>query len=163
MKEQKIKTKKLTTNEKYLQAIYEVNAKREGFAITNKCTHFNDTELRLLAEIVSAKQEGKRLISTQLATRIGVTRSAISQIVNRLETEGIVMRVPDAVDRKIAYIEFTEKTVEIYEKDWKLCQRYIGSVVKKFGEERFYQMCSLCNEFISLLEEEKQLIESKKK
>lgn len=153
--------KKLNTNEKYLQAIYEITKKREGFAVATKNTHFNDTELRLIAEVVSANREGNRLISTQLADRLGVTRSAISQIVNRLEKGGIVKRVADDVDRKIAYIELTDETFELYQKDWKFCQQFIGKVVKKFGEDRFHQMCALSSEFIDLLAAEKSALENK--
>ena len=65
-------------------------------------TRFNNTEFRLIGEIVSAKYEGKRLISTQIAKRLGITRSAVSQIVNRLEKQCVVQRVPDDVDKKIA-------------------------------------------------------------
>ena len=160
---QKKTDKKLSTNEKYMQALYEAVKKRERFAITNKATNFNDTELALLAEIISAAYEGERLISTQLAARLGITRSAVSQIVNRLEKDGIVKRVPDEVDKKIAYIAFTDKAIEVYQQDWKLCQQYVGKVVKKFGEDRFYQLCSLSSEFIELLEEEKHLVELKRK
>ena len=160
---QKKTAKKLTANEKYMQTLYETVKKRERFAITNKATNFNDTELALLAEIISAAYEGERLISTQLADRLGITRSAVSQIVNRLEKDGIVKRVADEVDRKIAYIDFTEKAIEVYQHDWKLCQQYVGKVVKRFGEERFYQLCSLSSEFLELLEEEKHLVEIKRK
>ena len=156
MKTNEKATKKISKNERYLQAIYQTIKKREGLAIATKNTHFKDTELRLLAEIVSANSEGERLISTQLATRLGVTRSAISQIVNRLEKEGILRRAADEVDRKIAYIELTDKTLELYKKDWDAIQRFFRKVVKKFGEDRFFEMCSLSCEFIDLLEEERQ-------
>ena len=84
--------------------VFSLLKKREEIIISDKKTRFSNTELRLLFEILTAKYEGKRLISTQLAKRLGVTRSAISQIVNRLEEEGVVRRVADDVDRKIAYI-----------------------------------------------------------
>ena len=139
-----------------MQTIYQMMKKRDGLAVATKNTYFNDTELRLFAEIVSANSEGERLISTQLAARLGVTRSAISQMVNRLEKEGVVRRVADEVDRKIAYIELTDKTLKIYQKDWEASQQFFGKVVKKFGEDRFFEMCSLSCEFIDLLEEERQ-------
>lgn len=153
----------MSKNERYLLTIYQTMKKRDSFAIATKNTHFNDTELRLLAEIVSANSEGERLISTQLATRLGVTRSAISQIVNHLEKEGILRRVADDFDRKIAYIELTEKTMEIYKKDWEASQRFFGKVVKKFGEDRFFEMCSLSCAFIDLLEEERRTEEKPNK
>lgn len=151
-------TKKLSANERRMQALYILSKRRESLAIATKNTHFRDTELRLLAEIVQANSEGKRLISTQIADRLGITRSAISQIVNRLEKEGVVKRVPDAVDRKIAYIELTEETLELYKKDWAFCQQFFGKIVKKFGEEKFDQMCALTNEFLDLIEEGKRLL-----
>ena len=154
-------TKKISANEKHLQMLYALSKRREALAIANKNTHFKDTELRLLAEIVQAKNEGVRLISTQLADKLCITRSAISQIVNRLENEGIVKRVPDAVDRKIAYIELTDETLALYKKDWAYCQQFFGKIVKNFGEERFVEMCNLVNAFIDIVEAEKKGISEK--
>ena len=154
-------TKKISANEKHLQMLYALSKRRESLAIANKNTHFKDMELRLLAEIVQAKNEGVRLISTQLADKLCITRSAISQIVNRLESEGIVKRVPDAVDRKIAYIELTDETLALYKKDWAYCQQFFGKIVKNFGEERFVEMCNLVNAFIDMVEAEKKGIGEK--
>lgn len=163
MATQKNTTKKMTANERYVRTLYDTVKNREAFDLTGNNARFSDTQLRMLAEIARASQEGKRLISTQLAKRLGVTRSAISQIVSELEREGVVKRVADDVDRKIAYIEFTEKTAALYEEDWNACVQFVGKVVKKFGEEKFYQMCALSNEFADLFKEEKRLAQSKKK
>ena len=143
-------------NERYLSAVFSMLKKRDSIVVSDKKMHFNDTELRLIGEVLAAKQKGKRLISTQLASKLGVTRSAISQIVNRLENSGVVKRVPDAVDKKIAYIEVTEETLACYKEDIKTCGDFIGKVVKNFGEERFQQMQSLVEEFMNMVEEEKQ-------
>ena len=149
-------TKDIKSNEKYLNAVFSMIKKREGIILSKKQNHFNDTELRLIGEVLDAKKKGKRLISTQLAKKLGVTRSAISQIVNRLESEGVVQRVPDAVDRKIAYIEVTEATMKTYKEDVKSCGDFIGKVVRQFGETKFEQMQGMLEEFVSMLEDEKQ-------
>ncbi len=148
--------KKLLKNEKYLSMVFSILKKREGISLCDKETHFNNTELRLIGEVISAKYDGKRLISTQIAKTLGVTRSAISQIVNRLEAEGVVKRVADEVDRKIAYIEVTDATMETYKSDLKTCLDFLGRVVGKFGEENFEKLYELFNNFIDLVEEEKQ-------
>lgn len=142
-------------NDGYLTAVFSMMRKRDSIIVADKKTRFNDTELRLLNEILSAKREGNRLISTQLATKLGITRSAISQIVNRLEESGVVKRVPDEVDRKIAYIEVTEETMDSYRADMKTCGAFVGRVVERFGEEKFQQMKSLLEEFMGMMEEEK--------
>ena len=147
---------KAQANEKYLNSVFSMMKKRDGIMVADKKTRFNDTELRLISEVLSAKQGGNRLISTQLATKLGVTRYAISQIVNRLEEAGALKRVPDAIDRKIAYIEVTEETMESYRADIKTCGDFIGRVVEKFGEEKFQQMKNLLEEFMDKMEEERQ-------
>ena len=57
------------------------------------------TEFRLLREIVMEGENGGKIISSQLARRLGITRSAVSQIVTKLEKKNIVKRV-DSPDRK---------------------------------------------------------------
>jgi DNA-binding MarR family transcriptional regulator len=145
-------------NEKYLSMAFTMLKMREGLSLCDKETHFNNTELRLIGEVISAKYEGKRLISTQIAKTLGVTRSAISQIVNRLEAENVVKRVADDVDRKIAYIEVTDSTMETYKADMKTCLDFLGRVVDKFGEENFEKLYELFNTFLQLLENEKQAL-----
>ncbi len=149
------KNRKLTTDEKYLVAVFSLLKKREHLVVANKKMTFNDTEIRMITEIIMAKAEGKRLISTELAKRLGVTRSAISQIVNRLEENGVVKRIPDEVDKKIAYVEITDAAHGQYEADFKLCSAFIGRVVERFGKDKFEQMCALVDEFISALDDEK--------
>ena len=129
----------------------------------DKNSRFNDAEIRVLSEIISAKYDGRRLISTQLAKNLGVTRSAISQIVNRMEKNGVLKRVPDDIDRKIAYIEITEEALAMYGKDLEICKDFMGRVVEKFGVERFDEMCQAFEAFASLVQEEKADFIAKRK
>lgn len=149
--------KKLTKKDKYLNALFALLKQNNNVIIADRKTHYNDTEIRLLYEVLMAKERGERLISTQIAKLLGVTRSAISQVVNRLETEGAVKRVADDVDRKIAYIEVTESTLAAYEQDKEVCLDFIARVVDKFGEDKFDTLCTLFNEFMAAVEEEKKI------
>ena len=138
-------------NEKYLTTIFSILKRVDNVVAAHRKSHFNNTELRLIREVLCAKKEGGRLISTQLATRLGVTRSAVSQIVNRLEEKGIVKRVPDAVDRKIAYVEISEDALEAYREDIEVAGSFLGQVVGCFGKEKFKQMCSLLDGFFDCM------------
>ena len=102
------------TGEAYLGKIQAMTRKLQNVVFVKGKKSFNNSELRMLEEIVAADKKGERLISTQLADKVGVTRSAISQMVNRLSEKGLVQRVPDDVDRKIAYIELTGNAKELY-------------------------------------------------
>ena len=161
-KQKKNAMKKSSKDEKYLNMVFTMMRKSENFAVTKRTMRFNDTEIRLIGEVLSAKYQGKRLISTQLATLLGVTRSAISQIVNRLESEGVLCRVPDEVDRKIFYIEVTDNTLETYGENLNECAAFVGRVVKSFGEDRFNELYQLFEEFIEKAKEEQATIAKKK-
>ncbi len=155
-KKQELAIKNMDMSEKYLYMVFSLLKKRDRIIISDRETHFNNTELRLLFEVLSAKYEDRRLISTQLATILGITRSAVSQIVNRLVEQNVVKRVADDVDKKIAYIEITDEAMAAYREDLRNCQDFIARVMEKFGVDKFDTMFTLLDEFIGALEEEKQ-------
>ena len=152
-----------TGNEKYLNGIFTMMKNMDNLTVADKSTRFNSTEMRMIGEIMASRYVGKRLISTQLAQLLGITRSAVSQIVNRLEAQGILMRVADEVDRKIAYIEITENALEMYGDDLKICVDFVGRVVERFGVEKFNNMCAAFEEFCAMVEVEQADFVKKRK
>lgn len=138
----------------YLKRIFTLMKMYENMKIIEKNAPFNQTELRLLGEITTAKNKGKRYISTRLADVLGITRSAVSQIVNGLEKRGVVKRVPDDVDRKIAYVEIADAYAGIFEKELQNAKTLVEKVVEKMGEQRFLEMCDAFESMWSILEVE---------
>ena len=155
-------SKNTAKNEKYLNVALDLFQRLEKIAVTRKSNRFNDTEMRLLREILEAKRRGTRLISTKLADKLNITRSAVSQIVNRLEAQGVVIRVADAVDKKIAYIEVTQETQIAYAKILKECRLLIGDVVEEYGEERFEKLCDELDVFFDVFVKHKNETKEKK-
>lgn len=149
---EKVRQNDKKRNEEYLGKIFTMLKKMKGVALTKARSHFNNSEMRLLGEIILADYRGKRIISTQLATRLGVTRSAVSQMVNKLEAQGIVKRVPDDVDRKIAYIELSDKALAYYDEEKNICCDFVGQIVEKMGEENLDQLMKLSDLFIETVE-----------
>ena len=150
MEKKKKFPKSVTTsaeNREYLHKIFGML--REIELTTNAQSHekYNNTEIRLMNELVYAASNGERLISTQLATRLGLTRSAISQIVAKLEKDGAVRRVADAVDKKIAYVELTESVANTYKGIVETYSAFVGRVVAYMGVGKMEKLFSLVDEF----------------
>ena len=143
--------RKVQLSEEYLSRFFSVLRRREELTLTSEDSPYNNTELCVISEICAAKSQGQRLISTQLAKRLGVTRSAISQIVNRLESRGVVKRVDDDVDRKIAYVEITDEFQGSCEDMVAQAVENANKIIKKFGEEKFERMCKQYEEFIAVV------------
>lgn len=151
MNEERIIVKREKRGE-YLSKLFTMLRKRDDMIVIPNKTCLNKTEFRLISEIASAKALGERYISTQLAKRLGITRSAISQIVNNLVERNIVKRVPDEIDQKIAYIELTDGILEQYKPDIDECLDFVESLVEEFGEDRFNNMYNELNALIELAE-----------
>ena len=142
------------SSNKHLSQIFQMLRKRDEIFVMEKKGRFNKTELRLLSEVATAKAAGKPIISTQLATRLGITRSAVSQIVNRLEEQGVLRRVAADDDKKIAYVEIDESVTATYKDEIEKCYDIIETVVKQYGEKKFEQLSALYSEFMDLMSEQ---------
>jgi DNA-binding MarR family transcriptional regulator len=94
--------------------------------------HVSTPHMRLMAEVPPA---GIR--PSQLAERLGVTRSAVSQLIGSLEQSGLLERTVDATDRRADLVRQTAKagiaqraardTIEEIERTWS----------DRLGAERF--------------------------
>lgn len=146
----------------YLSKIFKIIRLQSNMSINDKKARFNSTELRMLGEILVAKEEGRRLISTRLADLLGITRSAVSQIVNRLESQGVVRRVAAENDKKIAYVEISDDVLEVYGEDLNNCLNFVGGLVREFGEKNFEQMCALNEKFVTLAQSKTKAAKCKK-
>ena len=135
------------TGETYLGKIQNMTRTMQNVVFVRGKKSFNNSEMRMLEEIVAADKKGERLISTELADKVGVTRSAISQMVNRLSAKGLVKRVPDDVDKKIAYIELDGKAKEMYLEQRKKMGEVVNKVINDFGVDKANQMIKLVEEF----------------
>ena len=51
---------------------------------------------------------GGGLLQSELTARMGLSKQAIQQLLDQLETQGLVRRVPDAVDKRAKRVELTE-------------------------------------------------------
>jgi DNA-binding MarR family transcriptional regulator len=148
--------KQVTTmeqNNEYLHKMFGMMREIQDAMVMQQNETFNSTEIRLMNEVVYAQAKGERLISTRLADRLGITRSAVSQIVGKLEECGAVRRVPDAVDRKIAYVELTEEIQEKYKDVVNEYVNFVGMIIARMGVNKMDRFLALANEFYGAVEE----------
>lgn len=140
----------------YLSKLFSVMQNLEGLELFSGATKLSQTEFRLLREVFFEGRKGKNIISSELARRLGITRSAVSQIVSKLEREDIVRRVASPTDRKIAYICFSDRAQELYEEQCRSANAFIRRVVREFGEGRMNEFIALCEDFSAAVNKIKQ-------
>ena len=151
-----LKTKK---NEEYFAKLCYFFKAKEELILNGRNSSFNRTEMRMLFEIIFAQYHGERLISTQIAKRIGVTRSAVSQMVMRMEKEDVIRRIPVEGDKKTSYVELSENAIKEYGDELEESLNFIGELVEEFGVKDFERMCEL---FVRFCEMAKKKVKQEK-
>jgi DNA-binding MarR family transcriptional regulator len=57
--------------------------------------------------------DGGGLKQTELTARMGFSKQAVQQLLDQLEADGLVRRLPDPADRRIRHVERTERGAEL--------------------------------------------------
>ncbi len=139
-------------NGKYLSKLILTVKFMEGLNVLPGSVNLSQTEFRLIREIVMEREAGNKIISSELARRLNVTRSAVSQLVTKLENRGIVKRTASPTDRKIFYVVLTESSLSVFQQQCEEANKLINRVVEEFGKEKADQLISLCEEFADVFE-----------
>ena len=131
----------------YLLRFFQIVKEMENLDFFSGVSKLSRTEFRMLREIVMEEEKGKKIISSELARRLGITRSAVSQIVTKLEKRGVVQRVDSPIDHKIAYVCLSDSAVAVFEEQCREANEIMERVVNELGEEKLKRLFSSYEEF----------------
>ena len=96
---------------------------RDGFLANFKLS-------RPQVDLLFSLKHGQRSTG-ELAKHFSVTSSAISQMVDQLETKGLVERLADSKDRRITYVKLADTTHEVFEK---MRSKFINHLSQRFED-----------------------------
>lgn len=131
----------------YLLKIISIAKSAEDLNFFPASAQLSQTEFRLLREVIMEQEKGKEIISSELARRLGITRSAVSQIVTKMEKHGIVKRVDSPVDKKIAYVHLSDDTRAVFEAQCAQANAMMEKVTAAYGEEKLRKLIKQFEDF----------------
>lgn len=134
----------------YLVKIIGAMKAAEEFDFFPATSKLSQTEFRLLREVILEQEKGSEIISSELARRLSITRSAVSQIVSKLEQRDIVKRVNSPVDKKIAYVHLSDNARAIFEEQCAQANEFMDKIVKTYGEDKLKKFLKMFDEFIGV-------------
>ena len=82
-----------------------------------------------------SRSKEKPVTISEISEKIQISKPAVSQIINALEDKGFVNRVYTKTDRRVVYVEITEKGNEAIEQAVKKRNESVNELLKKLGEE----------------------------
>lgn len=124
------------TINKYLIKLIETSKGMDRLDFFMGKSSLSKTEFRLLQEVIIARENGKEIISSELARKLRITRSAVSQMVTKLEKQNVVKRVAAENDRKIAYIRLSDFAEQMFLKQCERANCVMEELTAEFGTDR---------------------------
>ncbi|MDE6411734.1 MAG: MarR family transcriptional regulator [Clostridia bacterium] len=137
---------------KYLNKLILTIKFLEGLNMLPENVNLSQTEFRLIREIVMEREAGNQIISSEIARRLNITRSAVSQLVTKLEKKGVVNRMASPTDRKIFYVVLSESSLAIFKQQCDEVNRLINRVVEEFGHDKTDRLIELCEDFATVFD-----------
>lgn len=105
-------------------------------------------QFMLLTMIAMYEIENQRQITvSELAEKLLVSRSAVSQMINIMQEKGYLQRTAQDSDRRIVSVAITEKGRQEMEAVRLQCVNTTAARLEKMGEEKMRLLISLLNEF----------------
>jgi DNA-binding MarR family transcriptional regulator len=125
---------------------------RAAFA-DDTASFFMDVELTMaqFRALVTIRRFGRQS-GRELARRLRVTPGTLVPLVDRLEEQGYLRRVPDLVDRRTTWLELTPKADRLFERLWGVgAARLAGAVSQLIPRDRA-ELVRLLNQLAAHLE-----------
>lgn len=102
-----------------------------------KRTHKKNNNTRFVLVILHSIDEGKPVMISQISQKMEISNAASTQIVDNLEKQGWVHRIQDENDRRVIWVDLTEKGNKILQQTFKETSKMMEGLIQYIGEEDF--------------------------
>jgi len=128
-----------TTNDVHeIRSIMRLLGRQHGALTDETARFFMDVELTMpqFRALVTIRRYGRQT-GRELARRLHVTPGTLVPLIDRIEEQGYVRRVPDSDDRRLTWLELTPKADRLFQRLWGMgAARLAGAVARLLPDER---------------------------
>lgn len=110
-------------------------------------------EMAVFGILMQISDSKENITMSEVSSALDISKSALSQLVNRLEEKGLVERVYSKEDRRAIFLTFTPKGKEIYRKNHDFMILMGNAIVEKMGEDDSKTLILLLERFFEVLAE----------
>ena len=124
-------------------------------------TFFMDVDLTMaqFRALIAVRRWGRQS-GRELARRLRVTPGTLVPLIDRLEEQGYVRRVPDLVDRRTTWLELTPKAARLFERMRTMGAARITSAIAKLIPKDRAELVRLLNVVAAHLESRADAVET---
>jgi len=121
---------------------------RQQAAVWNETQRlFTEMDLTMAQfRALSVLRGSDRLTGKDLAARLHITPATLIPLVDRLEAQGYVRRVPDLDDRRLTWIELTKKSYRLFLRLWIGGQARMLQAIRRLSPDDRRELARLLNQ-----------------
>ncbi len=99
-----------------------------------------------------------RIYLRELSEELKIPISGVSQMIGRLQENGMVRWKHEGKGEQGTYIEITDRGVEAVKKQQDILKSFYGTVVTRYGIDKFVQMLDMVTELENIMTDELEKI-----
>jgi DNA-binding MarR family transcriptional regulator len=111
---------------------------------------FDDLHPAHLVVFQNIEAEGLR--STELAARAQITKQSMGYLIDYLEAQGYVRRVPDPADGRAKLVQMTERGWQVMDAAFAIVDELETAWAAELGQERFEELRETLNALFEIVE-----------
>lgn len=134
------------------EKIYEIMEKfRRNVAYKKMNGEIPHSEFKLLKVIKRRNAEGEEVTVSTLSEQIGVSKSAISQMINHLEDEEYIERITTKNDRRLVYVRLTEHGERFLTEQYQRFLQGMTEIFNQMGEKDTEELLRLLEKLYEIV------------
>ena len=108
---------------------------KNALGINNFSKELSETEFNLIALVSEAQDENYNIKLTEISEKLNVTRSAITQVTNRLVEKQYIEKYTLPSNKKEVYLKIGQKAVEQYDIVMEKISYFFEELFDEIGQE----------------------------
>ena len=108
---------------------------KNALGISNFSKELSETEFKLISLVADAQEKNENINLTTISTELNVTRSAVTQIVNKLMSNDYLQKYTIESNKKEIYLRIGDKAIEQYNLVMSKIMYFFEKLFDEIGQE----------------------------
>ena len=119
--------------------------------LDNELKRFDITaaQFSVMNQIKSSKEP---ITAAEIAQRLGSDRPTISEIINRLEKKGMIVKLDNPKDKRSFYLQISEKSSQFVDEITKITDQLNDNIFSIYSQEEANQLAKMLHQLLESTE-----------
>lgn len=112
-----------------------------------RCGDLTKSEMGIMFIVQTHEARGQTVGTATISEKMGIGKSAVSQVVNGLECRGLIRRRINKTDRRLFDICLTEEGRQLIAGERRRVEELVKNILQRMGADKAEQLINLMEEY----------------